>query len=383
MYKNLKPLALAGVIALSFACSKKDNNPVPVASNMPAADAAPLSASQSDEAISSSSTKLNTELQAVNSTKSVVALRSLSSSLGAALPFGRMSISPGRSVVSALVKSFRSAIAKRGNLKNARVDGSLAQYKGVYVFDPAINDFKSPTASEVIVFIFPDSVNREKGRNGVNNCTFTLSSFTEVILGADSAYPTKFLAQLAIDGKNEMEVDYSAAYTTLGEPTEINASVLVNPLKLSEKWSNKSGVAAFSTLFENIATSTKIFGFGLGMKGNFETQDVTYMDGYIFLADVAMEGSLNIKALTDVQEKGQELTQELVDANVKLKIKSYSKGNLIATVKVDINAPNEDQGFYIVYASDATKRKSLQEFFTPFLEQLDSSYLESIAELLN
>ena len=364
-------LILIGLIAITaFSCSKKDEGtPQPTVSPYaPKPDAKPLSKAEATSKVSSGANSMSSQISAMENSQSVNAMQSLASvnNATAVVDLPGMRVSPGSSIIQSILKSFKLSSVKL-NSKGARIDEPLASNKGIYNYNPATEELVEAGVSDKIVINFPDSVNKAMGLSGKNNCTLTISDFeTTIITKATKkdTLPTKVNMTLSVDNVEQMAVSFLGTYNADGDPTSINASMTLRPFKLTETLATDTKTFINTTaLLENIVNPQRIFGYDIKVtSADINNSDFDTYSGFVFVDDIAVEGNFNAKAIREAESvlnPGEELSEAVINANVKVKVKSYSTGDILATVKYKA----VDKNFYAVY-SDNTE-ELLETFLAP------------------
>lgn len=362
-------LSIAAVGLLAMSCSKsEDPKPSsPATTAAPKPDGKEVSKTEAKASVNSSSSTMNSSIARVSSSKTVTTMNTLSqiSGLGGG-GLGGFRLSVGKSATLDVYKKLKiSGIIK--NLKKAKgakiEDPDLEEMIGTYTynFNEGGLDF-APGGSQIIVE-FPDSANLASN-SGKNNCKFILSDleyFDYDNYGAE--FPTKLNTQLSVDGTKLLAIEFTGAYNNDLQPTQYDSKVLVFPLQFSETFSSDySTKASASAKLEDVELKEDIMGFKVDLTGDLESDNPDKIEGYIFLGDLALQGSINFAAFVDEEDP----SQQLVDDNIKMKFKSYSTGDVYGEIKFDIG----EEKTYVEY-SDNTK-VTIEEFLAPFAELAES-----------
>ena len=194
------------------------------------------------------------------------------------------------------------------------------QYRGVWSWNAKKEDWDFQAKGNKIVFEFPSTENGTQ-----NNAQYTIHSYEGLSQGHpyegyEGDLPTKILAELTVDGKQQAAYSFNASYNKDGEPAQLTTSLSVSSFAftiVADNSTEKVGVKYALKRDNKI-----LLAMGSGAYGNFssdyilslEDQEevhegdvVNRVDAYFQLMNVVVAGDMDIKKyLDDVENNYQE-----------------------------------------------------------------------------
>lgn len=224
-------------------------------------------------------------------------------------------------------------------------------------------DIQHGTPSNQIIINFPTD------SSSVNNAVLTINSYTEQEFSDDNDtwyQPTQINANIYVGQEKHVDIDFTAAYNTLGDPTSVNANVFLKPFTLtvnSEKGNNKITVSVTLKKSDNTIVDINLtVNFS---DANYET--ASKLDGYVQIGHLKLQGSIDVEALqntTDVQSIDQ------LNKNVKLSLYTDT-GKKIGDLAF-IEGLNGDIDLQIVFNDGTTELAS--DYFKGLIETFKSFF---------
>lgn len=101
----------------------------------------------------------------------------------------------------------------------------FTDFKGVYEWDPTLNDFNKIEESDILEIRFP--VEESETNNGI----FRLLEFEVVEIDFEEL-PTIIVADLSVDGEIQIDLDFSVNYSADGSPEKADIELSVLPFAL-------------------------------------------------------------------------------------------------------------------------------------------------------
>lgn len=371
--KTLKFLAIASIAAaLVYSCQPKEEvkPSSSAAPNAPAADKPIVAKETSKASVEASSATMMSAGAKVADSKVTKTLSSLSNIAGV----GSMDVSPSRispktNLGLEVYKLLKIAAINR-KFRGAKIeDPELASLAYEFAFDFQKNRLDTVRKSDKIIISFPDSANYAKGVNGgVNNCKFTLSDLEFYKYSEyNDEYPTLVNMELTVDNQKLMAFNFNTTYVMIESsetpvPSNSKTVLLFYPMQLSQESSSdyKTTVSTASTL-EDLEAGQKLVGYKFSASGaDILKEDIDKIEGFAFVGDLAFEGKVNVKPLNINSTNPP--SQELIDANVDFKFKSYKNGDLFAKVKYDVSKGE----FFVIYKDNSSEK--LSDYLAPLGE---------------
>lgn len=196
-------------------------------------DESPLSADDAQEALAAVDTELSNELQDLSTAKGFAAMEALAGLSGAGDPFPLGRTKEARKNPSSHVR--KAVVSLNQMIEGPTQDDQLAgdepfnytQNKGVYEWNPSLQDFQKTGTSTIIEIKFPTE------GSSTNNAVFRLTNYAEVATpDGDEAYsPTIIEATLDVDNVKEASLSVKVEYVGDGsdDPKFADISYFVNP----------------------------------------------------------------------------------------------------------------------------------------------------------
>lgn len=229
-------------------------------------DETPLSADDAQAAMAAVDTELANELEDLSQAKGFTAMGALAGLSGAGDPFplGRTKEArknPNSHVRKAVISLNRMI---EGPTQNDQLTGeepfNYNQNKGVYEWNPSIEDFEKTESSDIIEIKFPTE------GSSTNNAVFRLTNYAEVATpDGDEAYsPTVIEATLDVDNVKEASLSVDVEYLGDGtdDPKFADISYFVNPYTIDVDLDDR---AASTTSFSQYLSkgNDKLIGWSL------------------------------------------------------------------------------------------------------------------------
>ena len=248
--------------------------------------------------------------------------------------------------------------------------------KGVYDWDEDTEDFEITTeGGNVVSLRFPSDES-----STTNDAIFTIRSYEGKVINDNPVsddyigeLPTKLVADLTIDGIKEMEYSVTAAYNAVGEPTQLDTKLFMNPFTLSASLTNTTTRVATSI---NLSRDAKvIIGSSVSFDGNFTEDNIRDAEDDESIGDVVTDASMTF-TLLNLKIEGSVMVDDLEDAVIGLDT-YYEAGYDDASVKAEViaNEPkietalNAHTKFKMKYADSGAKAADM-EWYT-FIEKED------------
>jgi hypothetical protein len=333
--------------AVFVACDKDDEKPA-------------LTATEAKQSLNSVDTKLAKDLEDLSNTEGFAAIERLSdlTDAGDPFPLARTKAdrkNPKRLVGKAIVglKRIVSRPTQAGRTKGDE-PFDFNVWKGVYTWNPSIEDFQKTGNSTIIEIRFPTE------GSATNNAVFRLTDYAEVATpDGDEAYsPTIIEATLDIDGTKEASISADVEYKGDGtdEPRYADIVYFVNPFTFEIKLDDRS---ANSTSFSQTLKKGNdvIIGWGVSVTyagGVKDDQNINAISGYFQLINVRFEGTVNPSA-----------TDPNAMAVISIRVDGSSAGQLVFEPDQSTGEPAP----YVKY-NDGTK-EPLSSIFDQLEDSLD------------
>jgi len=329
-------VALAGV----FSC-KKDKQEV-------------LGSSDAKAVLSNSTNTLINEMDGMQNTEGFQAISNLE---GVNAPFSN----PMKSTVALLkTKSLKSLKSIQGN------DFNFEEAKGEWEYNYETDSVIKKSSSDKVIIWFPSDSNHKD----VNDAKLTIYEYaSQQVIETDkwgypdtSFMPTKLKADVYISTKKVIDVSLTASYNSKGTPLSLNATVSVDPYSITATFADAGTSQSASVVLKK---SDKVL-VGAGVKLSYKDankEEISYIDGWVQLADVKVQGNVNAGTMTNMQNP----SAADINANVHLSIVRASDGAKVGDIKAfDENGQAVP---YIVFA-DGTREKA-ETYVTDLSKKLD------------
>ncbi|MFN6943522.1 MAG: hypothetical protein ACK4ND_01140 [Cytophagaceae bacterium] len=363
MKKNF--LILPFLLLLIFSACKKKKEEEPNPSN----------SAESKQVMQQSAGKLHEDIVELVKSKGSKAVGSLSDKLADdQSPFenGRISLKKRQEAklyyknkAKTLRKTF---IAKSVQPSNARTNFDFAGNAGTYTWNHSTESWEteSGTPGNKIVIIFP----ADKDNPSVNNATFTLHEYTEVVIQGDSL-PTKILADVYIDGVKYVNLDFSAQYKSNGEVSKINYTLLLKPFTNIFSYEDEGTSIKINASLLKEGT-IDIFSWNTVMEfDNVNKDAMVKVSGSVSYRELKLSGEINAKELSesDVDANAAELNQ-----HVKLAFYKNPSNSKIGDIYFVDKADGDVDA--MIKFSDGTS-ESIESYFKESMDELEKFFTEN------
>lgn len=243
--------------------------------------------------------------------------------------------------------------------------------KGVYNWNPEIEDFDRVEDSEFFIVNFPSEGSE------TNNAELKITDLQFITITTideydgyeyNDEYPTVIDATLKVDGETYISISGSASYSSEGFPEEATVELLVSPFTFSLDFDDtndlkSSGSASLSKDGETLMAVSGSLDFGSADK-----EEPTFIDGIVQYRDIKLSGTIDVEGYDEnaYDENGEMI--EGFDGNEYIDLEV-----LVDDVKVgDISI--EEDILYIVYL-DGTK-DILEELLEGVIEEIEDAFEE-------
>lgn len=344
--RKLITLFIAAALVFAVSC-KKDKQTV-------------LSASDAQTSLTNGTTDITSDLNGITSTQGYEAISNVTS---ATTPFNNP------------MKSMK-VVMKSKNLKSLKAVQSgnfnFSANTGTYNYIPSTDSIRkvSSTPTTEIVINFPsDSIKKT-----VNDAVLTISAYTSVATidsSSDSTIylPTLLTANIAINGVQVVNVNYTATYTSSGVPTMLNATISVVPYTLTASYTESGANQNLSASLKNSSKTIAAVGGTITYTSATVRTTVSAVSGYAQLEDIKLQGNANIKTMSQITNP----TAADFNANSSLTLTRVSDGAKIGDIKAYDTVSNGYSNIvlYIVFSNGS--KALAQTYLTKIEDQIPSS----------
>ena len=254
-----------------------------------------------------------------------------------------------------------SAVELGNSLKSTKEEGDpetiaevWEEISGTYEWNVTEEDWDITEGGNIVVFKFPSTEN-----GTVNNVVYTIHPYTGTtqhnIEDYEGELPTSVKSDLFIGDVKEMELEFSASYDTDGIPTNVTATLFLNPFTLAASASNTTSKA--TTALSIKKGDEVVIDFSVSANGNFTQEAIENVDedanvgvilqsveGHIQVENMKLMGNANVKAIADGEDNiyaneddedfdwnnATEQEIELFNANYSLGLYYVSDGTKVA-----------------------------------------------------
>jgi hypothetical protein len=240
---------------------------------------------------------------------------------------------------------------------------SFDEIKGLYIWNPEIQDFEKEP-SDYFIVQFPTEGSTS------NNAELKISDlqFTTVVDRYDDfveeyEVPSIIVGYLKVDDVVVIELDYEVSWTEDGMPKKANVSLLLKPFTFSLKFDDTFPTTA--SLLSTVYLNDEII-VGVDLNVDFETEakeDVKLLTGGVQYRKLEIKGTVDP---TDIPEDG--------DPNDFIDLALYSDGTMVGDIEFVFDETVGDYVEYVVF-EDGT-REPLETYLDPVFEEIEAIFAE-------
>jgi hypothetical protein len=287
--KSKFSILLLSMGAVLVACDKEDEKPA-------------LSVTEAKQSLNQADTKLAQDLEDLSNAQGYAAIERLSELTDANDPFPlartRADRKDPKRLVSRAIVSLKQMASRPATSARTKGDEPFDYdlWKGVYTWNPSLEDFEKTGTSQIIEIRFPTE------GSTTNNAVFRLTDYDEVATpDGDEAYsPTVIEATLDVNGTKEASISAEVQYRGDGtdEPKFADVTYFVKPFTFEiDLDDTKSNSTSFSQTLRK--GDDVIIGWGLSVlyKSNIKDEgNINTISGFFQLVNVKFEGTINPNA---------------------------------------------------------------------------------------